>query len=65
MKKYYLKGNWESGWTEVTKDDWIRAERSAGFRSKFGDDHEATGGFSGGGISGRIEYVEETNKTVL
>jgi len=45
---------------EVTRKEWIDAEQSAGFRSKFGNDHEATGGFSSGsGICGRIEYVKE------
>lgn len=51
---------------EVTRADWIRAERSAGFRLKSATDDLtkcATGGFSGyGGVSGRIihEYVVGT-----
>lgn len=44
---------------EVTKEEFIRAERAAGFRPKVGmpQDGLATGGFSNGGIRGFI--VEE------
>ena len=55
MTKYYLKGEWEDKWTEVTEEEFIKAERSAGFRPKYGDG-VATGGFSNGSISGRVEY---------
>lgn len=41
---------------EVTRDEWIAAERAAGFRSKFGEGEEATAGFSNGSVSGRIEH---------
>lgn len=55
---------------EVTRGDFIEAERSAGFYSKFGPDHPATGGFSNGTISGRSEVVDigaalEETKRVL
>lgn len=40
---------------EVTREEFIRAERSAGFRSKFGPDHPATAGFSNGVLHGRTE----------
>jgi len=54
--KYYLKGNWEKEYKEVTKEEYIRAERSAGFRSKFGDNEIATAGFSGHGVDGKVDY---------
>jgi len=53
--RYFLKGDWEEEYREVTKEQFIDAERAAGFHSKFGSDSVATAGFSGGGISGRIE----------
>jgi hypothetical protein len=62
MDKYFLKADWESFWTEVAKEIWVNAEREAGFRTRFPrDDPEylskpATGGFSGHGVSGKIEY---------
>jgi len=42
------------GSKEVTKEEWISAERAAGFHPKFGGDGPATGGFSGNGMSGSI-----------
>lgn len=39
---------------EVTKEEYIKAERAAGFRSKFGDNEVATASFgSSEGIKGR------------
>jgi hypothetical protein len=55
--KYYLKADWQSEYQEVTKEQFIDAEQSAGFHSKFGPNEIATGGFSGRGISGKVEYV--------
>jgi len=55
--KYFLKADWEDEYKEVTEKQFIAAERGAGFHSKFGADHVATGGFSGSGVSGKIEYV--------
>ncbi len=52
--KYFLKGDWEEDWKEVTKEEFINAERAAGFRPKSGDG-VATGGFGGNGVSGRVE----------
>jgi hypothetical protein len=50
-----------SDWVSVSKEDWILAERSAGFRPKMSSDNPrymstcATGGFgSSGGTRGRI-----------
>lgn len=57
---YQLKTDWQSEWQSVSKEMWIRAERAAGFRPKLSSDDPrymatpATGGFSSGGISGRI-----------
>jgi hypothetical protein len=62
-KKYFLE--YKGMKKEVTKKEWIQAERSAGFRPKcscsYGQcEHEATGGFgSGEGVNGSIEYVKE------
>lgn len=55
-ERYFIKPSVieDDGYTEVTKDQFITAEHQAGFRSKGGPGTVATGGFSGGGISGRI-----------
>jgi len=58
--KYYLKGDWEEEYTEVTKEQFIAAERNAGFHSKSGPDSLATAGFSGDGFSGKIENDSDT-----
>ena len=39
---------------EVSFEAWCKAERAAGFHAPEG--HAATGGFSGYGISGRVEF---------
>jgi hypothetical protein len=60
MTKYYLS-HAQLGEKEVTKEEFIAAERAAGFRPKLSSNHPdymkvcATGGFGIGGISGRIE----------
>jgi hypothetical protein len=61
MERYELSGTWIGAeWREVSKKEWIQAERSAGFRPKMSSDHPdymntcATGGFSNGSIRGRI-----------
>lgn len=60
--KFYLKAGWEKDYREVTKEEFIRAERAAGFRPKLASsDPEymntlATGGFSNMEIFGKIEY---------
>lgn len=62
---YWLKANAIPGstWQAVSKADWIKAERAAGFRPKLPSDHPsymnvcATGGFfSSCGISGTITH---------
>ena len=54
-ERYFVRVSGLS-WQECTKEKWISAERSAGFRSKFGDDTCATGGFSAHGIEGARTY---------
>ena len=47
-------------WQEVTKEQWVRAERIAGFRNTMGQpDEPATRGFTGGGIRGTIKQRRE------
>ena len=53
--KYFLRGSWETEFRQVTKQEFISAEGAAGFRSKFGIGHVATGGFSNGSVEGRVE----------
>ena len=55
---YYLKcGNEEE--KEVTEQEFIDAEQAAGFRSKFGINSVATGGFSNGYTKGTVRYKED------
>ena len=64
-EKYFLKADYQKNWQEVTKEEWIQAERSAGFRPKCAStDPEymttcATSGFGGNGVSGKIRFSEE------
>lgn len=44
---------------EVSKEDFIKLERQAGFYSKFGPNEVATGSFSNGALSGRTEIVDK------
>jgi hypothetical protein len=55
--RYFLKPSVldDNAYQEVTLRQFIQAERSAGFRPKGGGDGPATGGFSGGGVSGRMQ----------
>ncbi|WP_391557166.1 hypothetical protein [Robertmurraya sp.] len=56
--KYFLSHP-QFGEKEVTKEEFIKAERAAGFRPKSGrDDVCATGGFSGKGLSGSVRYID-------
>lgn len=58
QNKYYL--SYMDMEKEVTKAEYIQAERSAGFRSKFGDNEIATASFgSAEGVKGRVEYKKE------
>lgn len=53
--KYYLRADFMDEYKEVSKEEFIRAEQAAGFYSKFRQDHPATAGFSGGGVSGMVK----------
>lgn len=57
--KYYLTEDGET-WTEVTKEEYVAAERAAGFRNFKGKDEDpATAGFSSSSYKkkGKIDYV--------
>ena len=56
--KYYLKAFYEETWKEVSLEAFCRAERFAGFRNK-GGGPTATAAFSGSGLEGHIELIEE------
>lgn len=57
--KYYLKSDWQEDYAEVTKEQFIKAERAAGFYPKCSStDKCATGGFSSGSVSGKVEYAD-------
>lgn len=56
--KYFLKGDWEKDYTEVTKEQYVDAEEKAGFWPDEPDE-VATAAFGGHGISGKVEYEEE------
>ena len=62
-ERYLLKSEFQAEWQEVTKEDWIKAERAAGFRPKCASTDPkymttpATGGWFGAGVSGRIEHT--------
>lgn len=58
ITKYFIK-HALFGEKEVSKEEFIKAERAAGFRSKFGINNLATGGFTSGDVTGRVEYLEE------
>lgn len=72
MDKYYLKASFQPDWVEVTKEEFIRAERAAGFRPKCASTDPqymttcATGGFSSsGGVSGRVCFVPTPTQPTL
>lgn len=58
MKPQYFLSSEHFPEKEVSEQEFIQAEQNAGFRSKFGPDHVATGGFSGRGMHGRVVYVQ-------
>lgn len=68
MTERYFLTRGEGDETEVSRDDFIRAERNAGFRPKCASDHPdyrttlATGGFGGCGVSGRIETTPDNEE---
>lgn len=54
-EQYYLQLG-EGPQQRVSEEEFIAAERAAGFRSKFGEDHVATGGFFSGVIRGTVTF---------
>ena len=65
MSDRYFISTDDGPWREVMKRDWIRAEQSAGFRSKFGPDSVATAGFSGNNIKGTTCVPAEFEPLVI
>lgn len=59
MERYWLRIN-RLEWQEVTREQFIKAERSVGFYSKDGYGKLATAGFSSSTIGGKI-----TNEDVV
>lgn len=61
MERYFLAAV-GCPWSEVTKEQWVQAERGAGFRNTMGKpDEPGTGGFSNGSVSGRIVNMDYYN----
>ncbi len=54
--KYFVRVCGTEVWNEVTKKQYVQAERGAGFYSKFGEEEEATAYFNDGYVEGKIEY---------
>lgn len=58
--RYYLSFGGSKERHEVTKPEWVAAERAAGFHNTMGrPDEPGTGGFSDGHIRGSLEYVPD------
>ena len=59
MTRYFLKFDIDNAkWQEVTLEEFVAAERSAGFRGgNVERGKTATGAFSGHGVRGRVEYA--------
>lgn len=68
MSRYFLSATLGDNKLEreVSLEEFCRAERAAGFRPKMPNSDPrymltpATGGFGGGGINGRVQYVATT-----
>lgn len=56
LERYFVSRDGQPE-AEVSQDEFVRAESSAGFRPKPGCGPTATGGFSNGKIQGRVESV--------
>lgn len=60
MKTFFLKADIpgiKSEWEEVSLEEFIKAEKEAGFISAYHDQgRHATAGFSGNNIEGKIGY---------
>lgn len=60
-ERYWLKAG-DLAWQECTQEQFVHAERSAGFRPKEGCGPVATGGFGSGDRYGRVTYGEITEQ---
>lgn len=66
VSEKYILSHPAFGDREVSRSEYIAAERAAGFRPKSGNDDDlATGSFSGGGIEGRVEHVTDEDLSQL
>jgi len=62
MTRYYLRLDVpHAPEVEVSREEWVRAERQAGFYPSGGDplDEPCTACFSARGVQGRVEYARE------
>lgn len=58
--RFWLRDN---SWREVSKEEWVRAERAAGFRNTMGEpDEPATSSFSARRVAGTITVDEDPNE---
>jgi hypothetical protein len=57
--RFWLKADHQPNYVEVTKEEYVHAEKAAGFHSKFGPDHPATAAFRSGSMSGRTWETAE------
>jgi hypothetical protein len=57
IDRYFLRHSTDD-WTEVTKEEYVRAERQAGFHNTMGQPNEpATSSFgAAGGLRGQIRH---------
>jgi hypothetical protein len=62
MKKCYWLRIDTLPWQKATEEQFVKAERNAGFFPKPGCGEVATGGFSGRATEGRITYGEITEE---
>lgn len=60
-KRYWLRTE-TSPWEEATEEQFVQAERSAGFYPKLGCGPVATGGFSKGDSEGKVTYGDITKE---
>lgn len=51
---YFIRLAGVGRWYKVSKAEYVKTERNAGFRSRFGDDEVATGSFSNGSVQGFV-----------
>lgn len=58
MSGYWLRADHQTSWDEVSKADYVAAERNAGFHNTLGQPEEpATSAFSGKGMNGRQGFL--------